>query len=268
MEQMRAYILKLGTMQSDSNSAAYWGATVATREQPNMPHQMVETPSYAVLIQHPQAGWILYDTGMGDPVQWPRHILDVVLTEKPPETTMEHQLGLLGLTPADIRYVILSHMHMDHIGNDRLFADTAEFFVSQEEASYASRMVMCSQNLADHGFYIREDVLLPRKRLHYIDRDEELFPGVEVIILPGHTPGVMGLVLHLEGGTIIFPSDAAAFQKNLEGRQPAGVYDSLGYAQSIRKINDLQKKYHARVLCSHDPEQFKNEIRLAPACYE
>lgn len=268
MEQMRAYILGLGAMQSDSNSAAYWGATVATREQPDAPHQMAVTPSYAVLIHHPEAGWILYDTGMGDPAQWPRHILDVVLTEKPPETTMEHQLGLLGLTPADICYVILSHMHMDHIGNDYLFADTAEFFVSQEEAGYACRMVMSSQDPVDHGFYIREDVLLSRKRLNYIDRDEELFPGVEVIQLPGHTPGVMGLVLHLKGGTIIFPSDAAAFQKNLEGRQPAGVYDSLGYAQSIRKVRDLQKKYHARVFCSHDPIQLKHEIKLSPDYYE
>lgn len=268
MKNLRAYLLNLGSMESDSDSAAYWGATAATCAEPNMPHRMLETPSYAVLIDHPEAGWLLYDTGMGDPAAWPQHILDVVRTHKPPEATMEHQLSLLGLKPSDIRAVILSHMHMDHIGNDYLFADTAEFFAARDEVGYAAQCVLCSQDPADRGFFIREDVLLARRRLTCLDRDEELFPGVETVLLPGHTPGVMGLLLHLEGGPILFPSDAAAFRKNLEYRQPAGVYDSIRYAQSIRKIHDIRKKYGARVFCSHDGEQIHGEMRFAPYCYE
>ncbi|GAB2046019.1 N-acyl homoserine lactonase family protein [Agathobaculum sp. TL06] len=266
MKQMRAYILDLGSMQSDSN-LAYWGSTLATRAQPNMPHHMNTTPSYAVLIDHPQAGWILYDTGMGDPNEWPRHILETVLAEQAPTMTMEYQLHLLGLKPADINYVIISHMHMDHIGNDRLFGDTAEFFVAKDELAFASQMVMSSKNLVDHGFFIREDVLWPRKRLHYLDRDEELFPGIEVILLPGHTPGLVGLVVHLDSGTLIFPSDAIADRKNYEGFPPANLHDSLRYRQSIRKVKDLQKKYRAQVFFSHDPVMIQQEMKKAPDYY-
>ncbi len=268
MKKMRAYLLNLGMMASESNSAAWWGSTAASCAEPNMPHKMTKTPSYAVLIDHPEAGWILYDTGMGDPTAWPRHIRDFVAADKPAETEMERQLALLGLKPADIRYVIISHMHFDHIGNDALFAETADFFVAEAEAEYAAKNVLHSADPAGRGYYLREDVLLPRRSLTYLDRDETLFPGVETVLLPGHTPGVMGLLLHLEGGTILFPSDAAAFRGNLEYRQPAGVYDSLGYARSIRKIHDLQKKYNARVFCSHDSEQVCGELRFAPDCYE
>lgn len=269
MKKMKAYILDLGIMHSDSNFA-YMGATCATPAQPGMPHRMNCTPTFAVLIDHPEAGWILFDTGMGPaPEQWPQHILDLVAVEMPEHMKMEHQLALLGLKPSDIRHVLISHMHMDHIGNDYLFAETAEFYVPKEEAGHAFRMVMGSTDPAQRGWYIKEDVLLERKKLHYIDRDQELFPGVEAVMLPGHTPCVMGMVLHLEGRTLIFPSDALADSHNYDGLLPGGVYDSIGYAESTRKLKELQKKYHnAQIFFSHDPDMISTGMKKAPEYYD
>lgn len=264
----KAYILFSADNYSDSNGTVM-GDTRATVANPNPPHRMLHTPSYAVLIDHPTAGWILYDTGTADNYQetYPRHITDAMATEKPESAHMVNQLALVGLKPEDIKHVIISHMHMDHIGNNRLFADTADFYVAQEEAGHAFRMVMNSMDPVDHGWYIREEVLLPLKKLTYIDRDEELFPGVEVVLLPGHTPGVMGLVLHLDSGTVIFTSDAANVQANYDGIAPGGVMDSMGFLASVRKLHDLQKKYSARMFFSHDTHQFK-AIKLAPEYYE
>lgn len=267
MKQMKAYILHLGDMWSDSNYSVM-GDTSATVSNPTAPNRLQHTPDYAVLIDHPEAGWILYDTGMSnDPeTDWPEGMKAAVKISKPESTRMEYQLGLVGIRPEDVKHVITSHMHMDHVGNDKLFADTAEFYVAREEASHAYRTVLQSPSAADHGYYIKEDILLTRKRVTYIDEDEELFPGVEVIQLPGHTPCILGLVLHLLGGTIIFTSDASNEARNYSGLLPGAVFDSIGYLESLKKIKKLQNQYYGTVLFSHDGVQF-SELKKAPEYY-
>lgn len=269
MKKMRVHILYLGQMGADSNGVVM-GDTSATAAEPTAPHRLFPTPSIAVLIDHPEAGWILFDTGMPDHLEqaWPKHILESMFYDKPESASMERQLALVGVKPADIKYVISSHMHMDHIGNDHLFAETAEFFVAKEEMGHAFRTVMQSDDVKARGWYIREEVLLPRKKMTYIDQDETLFPGVEVLALPGHTPCVLGLVLHLEHEVLIFTSDAVYENRNYEYQLPGGVYDSLGYAESVRKVRRLEKKYGAKVFFGHDMGQFSREMKLAPEYYE
>lgn len=264
---MKVYILRSAENYSDSNGTVY-GYTWATVADPSPSHRMLHTPSSCVLIDHPAAGWILYDTGTADDYMdtYPRHILANMRTEKPEMFHMEKQLALVGIKPADVKHVILSHFHMDHVGNNKLFLESADFYVSKNEAGHAFRMVMGSENPVDRGWYIREEILLPYKKLIYLDRDEELFPGVEVIQLPGHTPGVMGLVVHLDSGTMVFTNDAANVQANYDGKPPAGLYDNLSYFESLRKLHDYEKKYNAKMIFSHDTNQL-NELRVAPEYY-
>ena len=69
---IKAYILTLGLMSSDVNFVVM-GETMATVSNPNATHRITCTPSYAVLINHPKVGWILFDTGMPDEPEkiWP-----------------------------------------------------------------------------------------------------------------------------------------------------------------------------------------------------
>src|SRR5688572_2055783 len=72
------------------------------------------------LIKHAK-GWVLFDTGVGD------HIFKMPNGQKSRagnwtvKRTIESQLAELGLKPADINYVALSHSHGDHVGNLGLF---------------------------------------------------------------------------------------------------------------------------------------------------
>jgi glyoxylase-like metal-dependent hydrolase (beta-lactamase superfamily II) len=177
------------------------------------------------------------------------------------------QLNKLGLKPEDISHVIMSHMHMDHIGNIDLFKDTAEFYVARKEAEYAFATVLSSPYPEDHGFYSKKDVLTEVKKLHYIDEECELFKGIETILLPGHTPGVMGLLLHLSSKKIILTSDALNARKNYEGTLPGVIYDSLGFFDSLEKIKKIEKKHCAEVWFGHDMEQFNN-FEKTPNYYE
>ena len=268
MRGMKARILFLGDTYADSNYTVM-GDTSATVANPTAPHRMMNTSSYAVLIEHPEAGWILFDTGVADDWQTsvPQHMLDAVRLEKPENTRMDYHLKQLGLKPEDISHVVISHMHYDHIGNNKLFADTADFYVPRAEAEAVFCMMFQSRNPVDYGFYVREDVLLPVKSMTHIDQDMELFPGIDVVLLPGHSPCVMGMVLHLEGGTIIFPSDAVNVQRNYDGLMPGGVYDSVSWRKSVQKVKSLQKQYQAQVFFPHDKEQL-NTMKKSPEYYE
>src|SRR4029079_14498267 len=73
------------------------------------------------LIRH-GSEWLLWDTGY-----------PAALAEKPAAgangtatraKTLAAQLTELGIKPADIRYVAVSHTHPDHVGNVDLFPDS------------------------------------------------------------------------------------------------------------------------------------------------
>ncbi len=78
------------------------------------------------LIKHAE-GWLLWDTGVTDAIsampdgQKPS---DPGATHWKRPKTLVSQLDQLGVKPADIKYVAVSHTHPDHIGNITLFPES------------------------------------------------------------------------------------------------------------------------------------------------
>ena len=107
---------------------------------------------------------------------------------------------------------------------------------------------------------------------HYrlVEDDFELVPGVEVVNLPGHTPGLLGLVIHLEKeGTFVFPMDAV-YTMEIYG-PPGRASGLLGqrpeYFKSIERVRYLTNKYHATMIPAHDWDLFQT-LKKAPLYYE
>ncbi|WP_449315134.1 N-acyl homoserine lactonase family protein [Rubneribacter sp.] len=267
---MKVYVIGTGRLNNDYNlSQSLW--TLGTRDNPAPETAWYQGPSYAVLIDHPTVGWILYDLG-SDPRSdelWPEAIANECFWTPVEGETMEEGLAALGLKPADIAVCVLSHMHMDHIGNMRLFADTADFYVSRAEAEHAFCTVMATPDPAGHGFYNRDDVLCPRKSLTYVEEDTVgLFPGIDAYLLPGHTPGVLGLLLHLEKEKdVLLVSDALNSIVNYHGRLPGICDDTAAYRASAKKIKRIEQANDAWVWFGHDIDQF-NSLRKIPDFYE
>src|SRR5215204_4304391 len=75
------------------------------------------------LMQHAQ-GWLLWDTGVADAIaampegQAPQ---DPRMTHWRRPKTLAGELEAIGVKPSDIKYVVVSHTHPDHIGNVALF---------------------------------------------------------------------------------------------------------------------------------------------------
>jgi glyoxylase-like metal-dependent hydrolase (beta-lactamase superfamily II) len=73
------------------------------------------------LIQHPEKGWILYDTGYTKrfyaytksyPNKLYAKLTKVFVTE---EDEIKNQLKHFGIKPTDIKHIIITHFHADHV---------------------------------------------------------------------------------------------------------------------------------------------------------
>lgn len=269
MKGLKVYLICTGYMYND---AAYNHANVniGTVANPSPEHVWETVPCYCVLIDHPIEGWILYDTGVDVNAleTWPKTVMDTTpYIRKSEEDNLLVQLAKLGLEPKDISKVILSHMHMDHAGNVGLFAKTADIYVGKEEAATAFLSAFENCNSDSFGFYMKKDIVMDYKHLYYLEEDDELFEGIEVFMEPGHTSGMVGMIVHLENETFIFPSDAIKNEDNYNGDQGSLVADSIAWHASVKKVRRLQKKYNARVFYSHDLESFE-KLKKCPEYYE
>jgi hypothetical protein len=130
------------------------------------------------LLKHAQ-GWLLWDTGVPDAIaampdgQKPA---DPKATHWYRPKTLASQLDALGVQPADITFVAVSHTHGDHIGNVELFPQ-AMLLVQKAEYAWPG---------ANNA---------PRFKLEHpvttLEGDKDVFGDGSVTILstPGHTPG-------------------------------------------------------------------------------
>lgn len=264
---MKVYVIGCGRLNNDIN-LSYSNMVIGTRENPNPETVWYQGPSYCVLIEHPTAGYILYDIGSAPNSDelWPSCITETCYYTPIEGETLTGGLAKIGLEPKDIKHIIISHMHMDHIGNIQLFKDTAEFYVTKAEAEFAFTTVMQSTDPSTHGFYNRADVLADLKTVHYVEEDGELFDGIHAVILPGHTPGVMGIIIELEEKNLLLTSDALNAQINYDGRLPGVIADPVSFFKSLKKIKKLEKQYNAAVWYGHDIAQFKS-LKKIPEYY-
>src|SRR5439155_22425192 len=101
--------------------------------------------------------------------------------------------------------------------------------------------------------YVRGDFVLDGIAWELAQGDRWLADGVELLSLPGHTPGMLGLRVELPSGPFVLPSDSVYSRKNYGPplRTPASVHDSVALRDSVERLRDLERR-GARILFSHD----------------
>ena len=111
-----------------------------------------------------------------------------------------------GIEPGQIDIVIATHLHFDHAWNLDLFSQ-ARVVVQRDEVFHAIDPV-ATQRI----YYLRETMtsLMSRERpahLDLIDGDRPLLPGIDLMKVPGHTPGMQVPIVTSERGTVALVSD-------------------------------------------------------------
>lgn len=234
--------------------------------------------SYMVLVQHPKLGNVLFDTGIDDDWEnnWPKNLAE----DYPVHTncSLKEKLGELGLYVDDIDMIIISHLHFDHDGNLRMFRGTKAgkngVVVQMEEAKHgfmcANRYDPAVIKYRGDGYVRHEFNGLDGISYKIIQGDVKLADDLELILLPGHTPGTMGMVVRTEKtGTAIFPSDGIYNHINYgpPAVLPGMCARPLEYGASIEKCRKIAEAEHGQIFYSHDVQTFK-DYKQSPEWYD
>ena len=210
------------------------------------------------LIHHMQ-DWLLWDTGIPDEIATmpngqapadPR----AIHWRRP--KTLASQIEILGVKPAEIKYVAISHSHPDHIGNVELFPQ-AVLLVQKAEYEWPS---------PSGGRRFK-----PEHPVKELEGDYDVFGdgSVTIIATPGHTPGHQSLLVKLpKTGAIVLSGDVVHFKGNWDNRRvPSINFDKEKTLASMQRIADILAKEKAQLWINHDKAQ-TDTLRHAPEFYE
>jgi glyoxylase-like metal-dependent hydrolase (beta-lactamase superfamily II) len=164
-------------------------------------------------------------------------------------------LGGLGVDCTRVPYVILTHLHYDHVGNLEKFP-AATFVLQEEEMAFWTGRYAGREHF--RGIVEVEDVVyLVRKnfegRVRCVNGDEEIVPGIEVYRTGGHSAGLQVVRVRTGRGNVVLASDATHFYANIEEDRPYSIVTDLarmyGAFDLVRSLADSP----ARVVPGHDP---------------
>jgi len=270
-ENTKLYILPLGYIENDValNLLLHNQATVNDKQKLSEWHRV---PSFCLLIVHPKLGKILIDTGSHPNAMdgyWPEKTRLSTPLVRTKEDMLDYRLKELNLTPKDIDLLILTHLHLDHAGGLCYFAGTnagTKVIVHAEEIKQALFDTFMSQDDIANGYMQPDFRGLEGIHFDTVLESTSLADDIELIHLPGHTPGTLGVLIHLENsGTIFYTSDAVNWEANIypQTALSAVFHNSLQMTNSINKVRWLQRRYDAELIYGHDMAQFQ-KLLLSP----
>ena len=209
------------------------------------------------LIHHAQ-GWFLWDTGIADAVAAMPDGLKGVngAPDWIRKKTLAAQLDQLGVKPADIKAMAVSHTHPDHIGNVELFP-TVMLYVQKAEYEWPGVNGAPRFN--------------PSHPVTKLEGDYDVFGdgSVTIISTPGHTPGHQSLLVRLpKTGAVVLSGDVAHFQDNWDNRRvPVFNTSKEESLASMDRIAGILAKEHAQLWINHDKPQ-SDAQKKSPDFYE
>ena len=227
----------------------------------NVPGPQCRIPVYSVLIEHDE-GLFLIDTGID--LDHMNRVLPFELPEQTEEQTIPAQLGLAGFELGDVTTLVNSHLHIDHVGGNQLFAGTnVPNLIHEKELAQA-------RNHAPFEFFGYSDKSwdYDGANIETFSGDHELTSGVRAIETPGHTVGHCSFLLEGAQRSMLLAMDVAYTAAALEkGIQPGFHHTPVDGVRSIARVKEVAGEKDAEILYSHDAEAWQG-YKHAPDYYE
>lgn len=243
------------------------------------PWRVARYPAGFALLRHPTRGAVLFDTGYHPrfhdaTARWPYKAY-AFLT---PVRVREHesaaaQLARLGVAPSDVREVIVSHFHGDHLGGLKDFHEaTFRFHPDAYAAVRGTSGVEALQrgflpDLLPDDFEARGEALsgetaLPAEFAPFTSGFDVFGDGEAwAVNVPGHAAGQIGLIVRADDGVVFLAADAAWSTRAVRDRTgPHKLAERLfddpaREKRSFALVCDfVARRPDVRVLPSHCPE--------------
>ena len=224
--------------------------------------RQVMMPVVMFIIDHPK-GLVVFDTGNNVVISdgnckshWNSWICDALQPSQTREEVIDRQLEKVGYSVGDVKIVITSHSHLDHIGNIEMFPDAIH--VIQKKELYQA---WWPEKFQRGGAHVMADYDDARDFTYFeLDGDYDLFGDGSMVVIstPGHTLGHQSVKVQLaDTGTVLLTQDAVWVEENLEG-YPAGLnYSILDYNKSVQRIKMLRDIENAQLWLGHSMNQYE-----------
>lgn len=223
-------------------------------------------PSVAYTIRHPEKGIVVLDTGLRAgacdyglrPIYW-------VPCRNTPGSDLVSQLKAAGIQPNDIRYIIPSHFHGDHISGLEALLDYSEAPLLVMQASLdeigsplravsgiPSHMLKADMHVIPIDSYLVETPLLGQSFDVFGDRSLVMFAT------SGHSGGHLSALLRTSANNFLFTFDASHLSANLELSIPSGsVSSKIMAANSLARLRQIAGSLGSvDILFGHEPKQW------------
>lgn len=215
---------------------------------------------------------VVIDTGIGNGKSRPFSKLFDALDNPVPE-----RLQAAGIRREQVDHVLLTHLHVDHVGWNTHWRDgawrpgfpNATYVFSQGELDYFARPEGAARRM------VFEDSVLPvieAKQARVIaDAGEEIVPGIRFLPAPGHSSGHMAIEITSQGQTMLFCGDV--MHSPLQVYRPAWnsmfCQDAEKAAASRDWLLDHAARTGATLFPAHFPETSAGRVSKAgDAAYE
>lgn len=212
MEQLKIGQLTLTWLNggvTHMDGGAMFGVVPKPLWEKKYPHNelnQIELRTDPILVQYGGKN-ILIETGVGNNKFSEKQLRNYGITE---ESSLEHDLQELGLSTSDIDFVLMTHMHFDHVSGiakwlgDRLVPtfENAKVIVSDIEWDELK-----NPNVRSRNTYWEENWRPIEQQVETFTGMKEVIPGISMHHTGGHSNGHSIIKIEAEGELLIHMAD-------------------------------------------------------------
>lgn len=239
---------------------------------------------HCLLVETEHAGLVLVDTGLGlRDVENPRarlsrFFLSLLSPEFRAEMTAVNQIRRLGLSPRDVRHVVLTHLDFDHAGGLDDFPHARVHLLAAERDSATAQLTWLDRQRYRPAQWSTQ----PNWHVYSASDGQPWFgfarvrnldglpPSILMIPLIGHTYGHAGVAVDRGDRWLLLAGDAYFFHGEMALERPWCTPGLRFYQRLMAKnrtarlanqdrLRELRRQHGGQVeiFCAHDVHEFE-----------